>query len=450
MLSSFLGRGRQFKAEVAWVVAGQVVAALCALVGMRYLTRQMSPSEYGVLALALTVGALMQQLVFGPVSNAVLRFYSASATRGQLRPMLRGAARLFSGASLALAACTVVAIVARENTSVKGGGMLIAMASAFAFVLGANGVLAAAHSAARRRGVVAAHQALAEFLRFSVALIAIRLAGASSLSAITGFVIGIGLCASSQFALLFRVLRREPPDVEPTPEVTSSPVGWTRQLRGYAMPFALWGGFTWAVLASDRWSLQAFQNTAEVGRYAALFQLGSYPVTMGASMLVQLAAPVLFARAADASDAGRRNNSRRLNFLLTGLVLAGTVVATLAAELLHRQVFSLLVGEAYRSVSWLLPAVVFGAGLFAAGQQLALTLQSDMRVHRLLMPKIGSAVAGMGLYFGGSRWWGTPGVVIAGVLFSLLHLLWIALACRVSELPSSAAVAVPYRDTVPQ
>ena len=114
---------------------------------------------------------------------------------------------------------------------------------------------------------------------------------------------------------------------------------------------------------------------------------------------------------------------------------------------LHRQVFGLLVGEAYRSVSWLLPIVVFGSGVFAAGQQLALTLLSDLRVNRLITPKVGSALAGIACYYVGSRWWGITGVVVAGVAFAIIHLVWIALASRNTVDAPATSIAEPQTVT---
>ena len=416
-------------AEIVWVVAGQIAAAICAVVGMRFLTQLLPPAEYGVLALALTVGALMQQVVFGPVANAVLRFYSTSAARGELPRMLRAASSLFARAALALIVCAIAVEAVGTLRVALGGWAMIATASAFALVSGLNGVLAATHSAARRRSVVAAHQGLSELLRFGLAVAFVHYSGSSSVAALCGFVIGVGITCVSQSLVLWRSERHARPNA---PSFTNEPRAieqrWRRQLTQYARPFALWGGFTWVVLASDRWSLQAFQSTADVGRYAALLQLGSYPITMAASVLVQLAAPVLFARAADASDPALRSDSRRLNYTLTFLVLAATAVATAAAVLLYRPLFNVLIGEAYREVSWMLPVVVLSAGLFAAGQQLALTLQSDLRVDRLVVPKIGSSIVGIAGFFAGARWWGMPGVVWAGVLYAAVHLVWIALA----------------------
>lgn len=422
-----LDRLRRSPAEVAWVVAGQCVAALCALVGVRYLTQFLAPSEYGVLALSLTVGALMQQLVFGPVSSAVLRFYSASEERGELMGMLRAAASLIGWATLALMLLAIASALVPALPLGGVSGAVIVIACVFACVSGLNGALAAAHSAARRRSVVAAHQALSEVLRFSLAIAAIRLVNPSSMSALMGFVAGVSVCAVSQAVLLARAV---PAPASVARDAALSRAHWHGQLVQYAIPFAVWGSFTWTVLAADRWSLQAFHSTDDVGRYAALFQLGSYPITMGATMMVQLVAPILFSRASDGSDPARLGHTRRLNRQLTALVLVATVVATVLAALLHRQVFSLLVGPAYRSLSFLLPLVVLGAGLFAAGQQLALTLLSDLRANRLIGPKIGSALVGIGCYYAGARWWGITGVVVAGIAFGVIHLVWIAIASR--------------------
>src|SRR5438874_2297495 len=57
-------------------------------------------------------------------------------------------------------------------------------------------------------------------------------------------------------------------------------------MRGYAWPFAAWGIFTWMQTASDRWALQG-RGTSEVGFYAALYQLGYYPMTLLSGFLVR-------------------------------------------------------------------------------------------------------------------------------------------------------------------
>jgi O-antigen/teichoic acid export membrane protein len=196
-------------------------------------------------------------------------------------------------------------------------------------------------------------------------------------------------------------------------------------MRGYAWPFAAWGIFTWAQMASDRWSLQAKGGTSDVGLYAVLYQLGYYPMTLLSSFLVQLVLPVLFSRAGDGTDPDRMAQSHRLNRVLLlssiGLVLAGVSLAFL----FHREILSLLAAPGYRTVSPLLPMMVLSGGLFAAAQIAVLSLLSGFNSRFLMAPKIVTALVGVLLNFAGAFWLGLSGVVYAGVATSSIYLVWV-------------------------
>src|SRR5207247_10934457 len=102
---------------------------------------------------------------------------------------------------------------------------------------------------------------------------------------------------------------------------------------------------------SDRWALQVFASTQDVGLYAALFQLGYYPNVVLAGVAVQFLAPIYFQRAGEARDSQRNAQIARLTWHLTAVALAVTAVGCAAAFLLHAEIFRLLVAAEYASVS---------------------------------------------------------------------------------------------------
>jgi len=94
--------------------------------------------------------------------------------------------------------------------------------------------------------------------------------------------------------------------------------------------------------------------------------------------------------------------------------------------LLNEWIFHLLVAEKYHGVSYLLPWMVLGGGIFAAGEILALKLMSEMKSAKLITIKIMTAFTGIGLNIYGAYQYGLPGVVAASVVFSVIYLFWIA------------------------
>ncbi|MCX5657390.1 MAG: hypothetical protein NTZ48_04095, partial [Candidatus Omnitrophica bacterium] len=183
--------------------------------------------------------------------------------------------------------------------------------------------------------------------------------------------------------------------------------------------------------SSDRWALEAFAGTQEVGLYAVLFQLGYTPIIMATGLAMTLIAPVLFQRSGDASDHARNQNVHRLvwSITLSGLLL--TLTGFLLAFGLHDVIFRYLVAMKYRSASHFLPWLICAGGMFAAGQMLSLKLVSEMRSLSLVRAKIITALFGIGLNFCGAAAAGLKGIVAANVAFGSIYLLWmIILAIR--------------------
>ena len=167
------------------------------------------------------------------------------------------------------------------------------------------------------------------------------------------------------------------------------------RIWAYSWPFSTWGIFTWAQQSSDRWALEAFASTQEVGLYAVLFQLGYTPIAMATAMAVSFIGPILYQRSGDATSGSRNANVHQLAWRITLSCLALTLLAFSLAMGLHQWVFRFVVAAEFRSVSYLLPWVVLAGGLFASAQMLALKLMSEMRSVAMLRVKIVTAVLGI-------------------------------------------------------
>jgi len=200
--------------------------------------------------------------------------------------------------------------------------------------------------------------------------------------------------------------------------------GWQKRIWGFSWPISVFGVFTWMQLASDRWCLELFSSTQDVGFYAVLYQLGYYPMTLLSGMMMQLLVPVFFQRAGDATNTTRNANVDKLNRQVVVALAALTGIAFCIAFFFHGNIFELLVATEYSSVSFLMPWVLLSGGIYSIGQTIAVNLQCKMKTRELMNVKIWTALLGVALNILGASLYGILGVVAAGVLFSLAYLVW--------------------------
>lgn len=418
-----LVRFSRLGSEFFWIILGQAGAVVGAIVGVRLLTELLSPAAYGELTLGMTLAILVQQTILGPLGNGVTRFYTPAVEQGDLGGYLNAVRRLMLSATGIILLLTLFAVagllIARRTEWIA----IATAAPIFAILSGYNSTLSGIQNAARQRSVVALHQGMESWARFLIAAGLLLWLGATSSVAMVGYAVAVILVLGSQYVFFRRMVLRHINGADEERD-------WQSQIWKYSWPFSIFGMLTWAQLASDRWALELLATTKAVGLYAVLFQLGYYPISMATGMAMQFFAPIFYQRAGDASDSRRNAEVYKLSWRLTWLALSVTGAAFSVALLFHAQIFRILVAKEYGSVSHLLPWVMLAGGVFAAGQSLALNLMSQLKTRAMIVAKVVTALFGVVLNFVGAYWYGTPGIVVAGILFAVFYFLWMAVLSK--------------------
>ena len=451
--------------ELLLVGIGQAVAAVGSVVGVRLMTGALTPAVYGEVALAITFVTLIQQLLIGPLAQALTRYYNFAHEKGELSRFLGSSVWLAVGISLAtllISAAVGVYLWLTTRSTYLG---LVFFTLTFALLSGYNILLDSIQTAARQRAVVAWHQGIGQWLRYLAAVALVVLLGNHPATALAGYTLSALLVLVSQTYFFRRKIaagvmedmslrtasvtlaphcvrcsageqsQREEGEIASSQGLLAmtfvrSDAEWTARLVRYALPFASWGLFTWMQLTSDRWALQTFSGPQAVGLYTVLYQLGYYPLMMATTVFTQFAEPVLFRQAGDGSEAARVDRAQKNTWRLFFGVAGMTVLAVAAAALLHGFVFTLFAAPGYRSVSAWLPVMVLSGGMFACGQIASTTQLNRGAPQALLGPKIVMGVVGALFNLAGAYWLGLPGVVLAGAAFSALYLIWVLLLSR--------------------
>jgi O-antigen/teichoic acid export membrane protein len=381
------------------------------------MTSTLPPSAYGELALGMAIASFAQQVFLAPLAAALLRFFAEiSADRENVAYSMAATVLARLVAVWLVVFSLLVMSVAWLSGFQKYLGLLGA-ALVFAGVSGTNSVIDALQNAGRFRVTVAWHQSLAEWSRFIGGFLLVIATGGGSTHALFGYVVGSLFTLGSQAWFL----RRRLPSINSVAPVKSDISAAVLQMRLYAWPFAVWGGFTWLQTMSDRWALQFARGSEQVGMYAVLYQLGFYPLALASGALTQLVAPVVFARAGghhSENALGSNTIQRSTLIIFCGIV----AFVTIAGFFFHDMIFRLFVAGPYRAVAWLLPFMMLSAGLFGAGQVVVLRVLGQRHSAGLIVPKIATAVLGIVLNFVGAIWLGVPGVVFAGLTTSTVYL----------------------------
>lgn len=416
-------RTKRIGKELVWVTTGQVAVVLGTLLGVKVLTSFLTPSVYGELTLALTVTAFFGQLIMGPLSNGIARFYSAAREASQLYEYFLAVRALMFRATLGLFLFSLLLIAICVFYKKTEWLELALLAMSFALFSGYNTVLTGIQNAARQRGVVALHQALVTWTRFGFAVGLIIVFQANSIIAMTGYNLSMFIVTCSQLVFFNRVYKKTSVSLKEK----IKPKKWKIKILTYSWPFATWGIFTWAQIVSDRWALEIFGSTHDVGLYVVVYQLGYYPISLATNLFIQLVSPIFAQRAGDASDAQRMNNVYILNWRLTLIALFLTVVSFMVTWQFHDFIFRVLVAKEFSEVSFLLPWMTLAGGLFATGQSASISAAMSANTKSLLLPKISTAILGVCLNYLGASHYGIVGVVAAHVAFSSVYLIWILL-----------------------
>lgn len=422
--------------EATWVVLGQMMAVIGAMVGIRLVTELVTPETYGEVALALTAGTLLNQVVFGPLGNAATRFYSIAREAQDFISYWFGLKRLALFATILVVLGTVLIIVVLVHVGALRWLYLVLAASIFAIISGYNSIADGVQNAARQRTVVAWHQGLNTWGRFLTAAGLVFMLSPRSNIVMTGYCLASGLVLTSQLLLLKHKLLRN----ATIHSQNSNDNRWSKKLWAYSWPFAAWGWLTWAQQASDRWALQLFTSTNVVGEYAVLYQIGYYPIMFLSGVISQLLGPVFFERSG--AGLGTQQHLATISSVYRITIYLGVFsgIAWILLSIFNKEVVSLLAASAYHRVSPLLPWMALSAGFFAMGQMLSMCLMVSLRTKSLLIPKVTTAIMGLIFNLIGARAGGLTGVVIAIVLWSIFYLL-IMTVCVKKELAKNLQIS---------
>jgi O-antigen/teichoic acid export membrane protein len=397
---------------------GKLIGFLGSIIWIRQITNLLIPEDYGLISIGLMTISLSMQLIWWPLQQSINRFFWYSSEENSLRNFL---GEIFRIAVVICIFLVIIVCVISPIFILSSQIQVFLLFSFFSIIQGYNQLFFGLLNTSRKRFAYSLSENLIVWIRITILLIIQRhvlFVGKESvltcyLFAETVLFIFQTIFLNKHMKLLKCINLR----------IFSVNDRWFKKILNYSKPFIFWGVLTWIQMSSSKWFLLYFYDSAEVGYYSVLYQLGYYPIVLMFNMFGKLVEPIIFKLAGSGKDTQRIKRIHRLNFSLVLILLVITVFFVLIMVIFGDDLLNLLVAKDYAIDSKYLSFMVFSAGLFSASQILSLSIMSSNKTKYLLIIRVISVSIGISINFLGAYLYGLGGVVFANILFSVIDLL---------------------------
>jgi O-antigen/teichoic acid export membrane protein len=371
------------RAELSWIIGGQILFGLGSLIGIKLLTSLLEPADYGILALILTYSMLFQQVIFLPLQQSAIRFISSSREENKLNEFLKIVKDLFGKATIIVACISIIIILfffVYEDQVIAQILIIITLFTIFsAYKSTLDGLL----NNLFHRKLFVIFQSSELWLRYVLASVLLYIVSREVMFAVLGFLIAVTVTFVIELIKFNKLVlaNMKTPDNNKT-------TNWRKLIINYGLPFSLWGIFSWLEFASPRWILQLYSSSHEVGLFSAAFQLGFYPISLLSGVLLLYISPVVYSRAGKGDDKSKIESVRRLINAVSLIASVIIIVVFIISYTLNDFIVSLLLGSQFTEAKNYFPYLIISSGFFVIGQIYGLIFQSANKTKELLFIKI--------------------------------------------------------------
>lgn len=418
-------RLKRISKEAIWIIFGNFATFAGSLFLIKILTEKLTPSQYGELTLALTFNVLASLVLFSGITSGLNRFFAVACSQKDLKGYLKASKKLVGYGILFILGFGFTVLISMSFTNLQNLVNILLITIFYTLFVSINSSLNSIQQASRQRSVVAIHTGLDAWLKIVFVIILTKYFGANTITILSSYVISLILIIISQYKILQIFIIKNK-----NLSSKSSSKTWIREILNYSWPFSAWGLFQWLQQVSDKWSLEKFSTRTAVGQYSALFQVGYAPIGIITGFLTTLIGPILYEKSGDAKNSQNNKIVHNTTWVITAIGLFLTLLTFIILFFNHKYLYSLVVAEAYRESSYLLPWVALAGGLYACGQMLALKHMSELNSKKLLDIKIYTSLIAVSLNIYFSYKYGLNGIVFSIAFFSFINLLWMMYKSR--------------------
>jgi O-antigen/teichoic acid export membrane protein len=364
------------------VAAGQAVSAIGSLILVKILTSALQVSEYGILALGFTGSWLINQFIFGPLNQTVIRFYSEVDQIDKMPEFLCIVRDLLAKASILVLTISII-LSGFLLTFSPFYSWLIILISITSVVSGYSSILNGIQLARCARVNVATTQSVSAISRILLLILLVNFSNILNVEQVLSTLLIAEICILLLQVKIFTAT---------THIATSKFLHLNNDIRKrmwrYGLPFISWAIFSWLQFASDRWVLGMTHNSSTVGIYAAIFQLAYSPTLLLLTTIEQYFMPQIFLHASSLNDKTTQSLLENKQKVYLFVQISITFLVSLFFYLFHSKIALYLLPPEYYEFTYISPILACAAGANSLTQLLTVKQLSIFNSRGVLIPKI--------------------------------------------------------------
>lgn len=415
---------RVYSKELFWVIIGYIVNLLGLLAALKLLTTFLSPVEFGKYSLGLAITGIIHAFIYGPISQATLRFFSEMHAQNNLDDFFEYLRVLhLKTAFIIFVAGGLCSINIKYFFGLPWAALILA-ALVNTVAGGISNSIVAVFTATRGRVVVAVYQGVLVIFSTLFSIAAIHWFSTTGLIALCGYAIGLSL--TTLMFYLYAIKKFKLPS-HGNIKKSSGNTYFSRKFWGFASPFVVFALFGSVVNYGDRWLVQAIFDEEMVGIYTAILLIANTPMNVFGTVVTQFVLPVLYAASGNEQSSDRQDKIYSYVMIVSAACL---LMAVSVAYVFSELILSIFTGPAfvpYHNSFWV---IAFGCAMFQFGQLNVMKGLIEKRPQSYIVPKAIHAVSFLVVMALIGRKFALMGVAIAICVSSGLYIVSVILANR--------------------
>jgi len=416
---AYLKLGTGSVAEILWVMAGQLLSVVLGFVIIKILSG-LGTEQYGTYVLVLTSAAFVGQLFYGPLLQGFLRFYYTYAAKSAQTFFSNYNLRLLFLSGLFVLICAVALSLINFAFPFYEAKYFFFAAGCFVAALKFNEFFNSVLNLLRKRKLNSILQGVEKMVSILLLLFLLSEGYLDIENAILILTAVALIFGAGKFHYFKKLLPEQN-----TFNHTISKTEMKNNLFSYMLPFMLWGISGWLQLNGEKWIINDYLSTSDVGIYGVMMAVVTSLVVLPNNIVVEFTMPIIFKQYANLED--KANVSTGYNYIkiIFLFVLFLTFAATAVSFFAGHFLIKLISSESYVLYSYMLPSLTFGTGLFFTGQALTNLGMALNKPEKYLKPKIATGIISIALNLVLIKIFGIEGVSYSILISGVVYVVYI-------------------------